>query len=468
MKSLQLRFFVVVWLFVVAAMVALATLLGRWSLLELERVSIETRVDRRIDSLSQPLIDAVTPIPATDSLAISTALAKITSADTNLLGAAVLAADGRVLGSSIPGLDAGALSLRGSDGVSYLRTISTGNATQRIMLAIPGRRFGGDNRVLAVVPVMRRELSTNLAVRRTPAEALSRRIVMALLVGSLLSAVVTALIARPLLGRVGALSRATAALREGKLDSRVEVHGDDEVAELGRSFNALAAELGASETQRRQMVTDVAHELRTPLTNIIGLVEAVRDGLRAPDDSLMIALQEEAGLLNQLVDDLRDLSLADAGELPLTLEPLVAIDEVRRAAMAFPALPGEAVLRVSDGDPAVVVRADRRRLGQIIRNLIQNARRYSPDGGTVTIGVTRADGRVRFTVADEGIGIAPEHLPHLWERFYRVDGSRAKSTGGMGLGLALVNRLTEAQGGGVGVASEVGRGSTFWVELPVA
>lgn len=466
MKSLQLRFFVVVWLFVVAAMVALATLLGRWSLLELERISIETRVDRRIDSLSQPLVDAVTALGAADSLAISAALARITITDSNLVGAAVLANDGRVLGSSIPGLEAGALTLRGNEGVTYLRTITTGAATQRIMLAIPGRRFGPDNRTLVMVPVMRKEVSGIRGLARSPAEDLSRRIVIALVVGSLLSAVVTALIARPLLGRVGALSRATMALRQGKLDSRVDVRGNDEVAELGRSFNALAEELGASEAQRRQMVTDVAHELRTPLTNIIGLVEAVRDGLRTPDDSLMLALQEEAGLLNRLVDDLRDLSLADAGELPIALEVVAAPEEARRAAAAFPQVPGEASIVVVAGDDSLLVRSDRRRLGQILRNLIQNAIRYSPDGGTVRVAVTRSGNAVRFAVSDQGIGIAPDHLPHVWERFYRVDGSRAKSTGGMGLGLALVSRLAEAQGGVVGVESEVGRGSTFWVELP--
>ncbi|MEO7353474.1 MAG: ATP-binding protein, partial [Gemmatimonadales bacterium] len=319
---------------------------------------------------------------------------------------------------------------------------------------------------LVLIPALKSAVSSSRMAGRTPSEDLSHRIAIAVLVGSLLSALVTALIARPLLGRVGDLSRATAALREGKLDSRVVVRGNDEVAELGRSFNALAEELGASEAQRRQMVTDVAHELRTPLTNIIGLVEAVRDGLRAPDDSLMLALQEEAALLNQLVDDLRDLSLADAGELPLSLEMLHATEELRRTAAAFPAVPGESTIVVATADDDLTLRADRRRLGQILRNLVQNARRYSPDGGTVTLRASREGGMVRLAVADTGIGIAPEHLPHVWERFYRVDGSRAKSTGGMGLGLALVNRLATAQGGRVGVASEPGEGSTFWVELP--
>ncbi|MES2304907.1 MAG: ATP-binding protein [Gemmatimonadota bacterium] len=469
MKSLQLRFFVVVWLFVVAAMVALALLVGRWSITELERVSVETRIDRRLDSLTRSLIGAVEAVTPGDSVGVSAALGRITAADSMLLGGAVLDRDGRVLGTSIPDLAADALQLRGGGMVSYAQSVTKGSATQRIMVAISGHPFGTASapKTLVLIPALKRSVSSSRLSGRSPSEELSRRIAIAVLVGSLLSALVTALIARPLLGRVGALSRATAALREGKLDSRVEVRGDDEVAELGRSFNALAEELGASEAQRRQMVTDVAHELRTPLTNIIGLVEAVRDGLRAPDDSLMLALQEEAGLLNQLVDDLRDLSLADAGELPLSLEALSAAEELRRTAAAFPPVPGEATIEVSVGEDGLTVRADRRRLGQILRNLVQNARRYSPDGGTVTLSASRVGEMVRLAVADTGIGIAPEHLPHVWERFYRVDGSRAKSTGGMGLGLALVSRLAAAQGGRVGVVSEAGRGSTFWVELPL-
>lgn len=468
MKSLQLRFFVVVWLFVVTAMVALAALLGRWSLTALERVSVETRIDRRIDALSQQLIDAAVQVPVGDSLALSTKLGQQTTGDTTLLGAVVLSASGRVLGSSIPGLMPDAFAVMPNGAVTFQRSVTSASGTQRTVLAFQGRRFDrhGEQQILVLVPVVRSASADLRLASADPSRDLSDRIVIALLVGSLLSAVVTALIARPLLGRVGALSRATAALREGKLDSRVVVQGNDEVANLGRSFNALAEELGASESQRRQLVTDVAHELRTPLTNIIGLIEAVRDGLRTADDSLMQALQEEAGLLNQLVDDLRDLSLADAGELPLNLEPLIAIDEIRRAAAAFPLVPGEAGIVVATADASVVVRADRRRLGQILRNLVQNARRYSPDGGTITLAVLRDGGRVRFSVTDQGIGIAAEHLPHVWQRFYRVDGSRAKSTGGMGLGLALVSRLAEAQGGSVGVASELGRGSSFWVELP--
>ncbi|MEP6591480.1 MAG: ATP-binding protein [Gemmatimonadota bacterium] len=468
MRSLRLRFFVVVWLFVVAAMVALAALLGKWSLTEIDRIAVETRVDRRIDSLARPLRDALEALPLGDSVALSAALARVTRGDTTLLGAAVLDAQGRVLGSSIPGLTAGALTLMPGGAASFRQSVAANGVTRRVLLAIPGHSFerAGMQNTLVLIPALRSAAMTSRISGRSPSDDLSRRIVIAVLVGSLLSAVVTLLIARPLLGRVEELSRATAALREGKLDSRVPVRGNDEVADLGRSFNELASSLEASEAQRRRMVTDVAHELRTPLTNIIGLLEAARDGIQPIDDAVLGALREEAASLNHLVDDLRDLSLADAGELTLALESLDAGAAARAAVAAFPVQPDAARIVVEASSPALQVVADRRRLGQVLRNLLQNARRHAPVDSVIVLRVALASGRVRFEVIDQGEGIAAEHLPHLFERFYRVDPSRDKTTGGMGLGLALVQRLVEAQGGRVGVESQVGKGSTFWVTLP--
>lgn len=469
MKSLRLRFFVVVWLFVVTALVVLGTLLGRWTTVEMARISMETRSSRAELTVDSRLLDSVAAHVGEDSVALSTALRRLVPRDSMRMGAVVFTREGRVAGGALDTAFAASVSL-GRDGEAMIgRDMQRDGGRQMIRMAIPSYAVGSAGHRLVVVPALRTSsTSIEREVSGARPQSFPRRVAIAVLVGSILSAIVTALIAQPLLGRVGELSRATAALRRGDHAARVAVRGDDEIAELGHAFNALSEDLGASETQRRRMVADVAHELRTPLTNIIGLLEAARDGLQPIDDRVLLALHEEASLLNRLVDDLRDLALADAGELPLALEALPALAEANRAAAAFPALPGEAQIVVTADAPDLLVRADAQRLGQVLRNLLQNARRHSPDGGTVALRVTPADAMVRFTVADHGPGIAPEHLSHLWERFYRIDASRAKATGGMGLGLALVARLTEAMGGTVGVESTVGEGSSFRIDLPAA
>ena len=471
MTSLRLRFFLVVWPLVVIAMIILGLDLGRWTRVELQRVSTEVKMSRDVDTTAHTLLAAVMAADR-DSAAVSAALGHITASDTMLLGAVVLDARGRVLGSSIPGLEPGAVTLDSASGASWTRTLVENGSTGRMLIkmsTIPIDSGATGQRLLALVPAARGlgTLTTTANVStEDSSRALSRRILMAILVGSLLSALATALIAQPLLGRVGELSRATLALRSGNLDARVTTKGHDELANLGRAFNEMAEGLQASEAQRRRMITDIAHELRTPLTNIIGSIETVKDGLREPDARFIAALQEESALLNRLVDDLRDLSLADAGELPLTLQTLVAGEEARRAVDAFPMGPGVPRVVLVLEDATVTVRADRERLGQVLRNLIQNARTYSGAESTVIVRVGARGERTVIAVQDEGVGIASEHLAHVWDRFYRVDGSRTKETGGMGLGLALVARLVEAPGGAVGVSSVVGEGSTFEVVLP--
>jgi two-component system sensor histidine kinase BaeS len=226
----------------------------------------------------------------------------------------------------------------------------------------------------------------------------------------------------------------------------------------------MAAGLEASERQRRQMVNDVAHELRTPLTNLIALVAAARDGLRPADDELLATLADEAGFLNRLVDDLRDLALADAGDLVLQRASVDVVQEARRAVASFAGAPRGVTVRLS-GDIDTAAVADARRLGQVLRNLIQNAVTHSPDGGKVLVAVTGDAERVTIEVTDRGPGIGPEHLPHIWERFFRVDPSRSRATGGMGLGLSVARRLVEAMGGTIAVESEVGKGSRFTIKL---
>jgi len=263
---------------------------------------------------------------------------------------------------------------------------------------------------------------------------------------------------------VGELTAAARRMREGDLDVRVSLRGDDEIAGLGRAFNEMADRLARNERTKRQMVSDVAHELRSPVTNLRCGIEAIQDGLVAPEPGRIDGLHAETLLLQRLITDLEDLSLAEAGGLSL----VPAAVDVAAAAVdrALGADTGGAPVTISIDQDARFVRADPDRLEQMLRNLIGNARRHTPPHGAIQVSATRRDAGVRIVVRDTGSAIAPVHLPHVFERFYRADPSRTRATGGAGLGLAIVRRLAEAQGGSVTVDSEgEGKGSTFTIQL---
>ena len=292
-----------------------------------------------------------------------------------------------------------------------------------------------------------------------------RAIAIALLVAVVASIVLARSIARPLV----ALRNAAQEIAAGNLNVRVPVTGAGELAVLSRSFNALVAEIERTENLRRQMVGDVAHELRSPLTNLIGQIEAIQDGFLEPGDA-MKSIHDEARGLARLVDDLRDLSLADAGQLALDLRSMSVRDAVehtvRNAKRAGLAQRVDVVSEVPSDVPNAF--ADPVRVRQILQNLTENAIRCSTDGAVVHIGAIATDTTVQISVRDDGCGISAEELPKIFERFYRIDQSRARSTGGAGLGLAIVKQLTELQGGSVSVDSDAGVGSRFYVTLPRA
>lgn len=499
-RSLRWRFFVVVWVLLVAGLVGLGTLLGRWSKVELNRVSSEARVERRIDDASRELAAAALLSADADSLELSQALAAVVSRDSLVLGAFVSDASGRIVASALPGVAPGELTVGSEGGFELHRDVTDNGRRMLVRVAGTGHlldpRDSLDPRYLGVIPSVRAGLRLNDPVlpgdgRRAtgvegsfepaPGSVLAARIRTALIIGSILAAIVTLAISRPLLGRVGELSRATDRLRGGDLGARVNPSGGDELGRLGASFNAMAERLEASETQRRQMVTDVAHELRTPLTNLVALLEAARDGVRPVDDELLAILQDETALLNRLVDDLRDLALADAGELTVAREPVDVAASVRRAVAAFDA--GHGVVLDLPAEPVIAI-ADARRLGQVLRNLVRNAVTHSPEPGSVRVVVRLAASvppgaahpggdmtpsnlrsPISVLVEDHGPGIPADQLDRIWERFYRVDPSRSRATGGMGLGLPVARRLVEAMGGEIRVESEVGQGSRFTVEF---
>jgi two-component system, OmpR family, sensor histidine kinase BaeS len=243
----------------------------------------------------------------------------------------------------------------------------------------------------------------------------------------------------------------------------------DEIGALADAFNDMSRRRQRAEAQRRAMVRDIAHELRTPLSNIRSWLEASEDGLAPPvtDPELTSSLLAEALQLQHIVDDLQDLADADAGTLRLDRRTVRVEDLVRQVVAAHRGSADAAgvTLRAA-GDCAAQIDADPVRIAQTLTNLVTNAIRYTPPGGTVTVGADVEPDHVVLTVTDTGRGISTEDLPYVFDRFWRADPSRNRDTGGSGLGLAIVRNLVEAHGGTVGATSEPGRGSTFTVRLP--
>lgn len=298
------------------------------------------------------------------------------------------------------------------------------------------------------------------------------RIRNAIWTGTLVAAGIGVLVAlwlaRRIVKPVADLTDASKAIAGGSAPPQVPVAGRDEIAELGRAFNRMAERLAADEEQRRRLFAGIAHELRTPLSVIQGTLEGMLDHVLEPTPERIAGLHSETLLLQRLIRDLRDLALAQAGQLQLHRKIVDIAGVVRESLEALAPLADEraVALRVEIPDGLPPVEADPDRLRQVVQNLVENALRHTPQRGEVRLRL-RADGGLMYLiVADTGSGIAADDLPHIFEHFYRADRSRARSSGGMGLGLAIVKSLVKAHGGGVAVESTVGAGSTFTVTLP--
>ncbi|MCJ7509556.1 MAG: ATP-binding protein [Dehalococcoidia bacterium] len=288
------------------------------------------------------------------------------------------------------------------------------------------------------------------------------------LLGVAVAAVATLLLSRRILRPVESLAQAARALSRGDFSQRVDVRSKDEFGELAKTFNSMAEDLERTEQLRRNLVADVAHELRTPLSNIQGHLEAIRDGLLPPEPATFDSIYEEVLLLARLVEDLQELTLAEAGQLTLVRQSADVVEIVRRAVAAAqpPAEAKGLTLETNLPDGQATAEVDPERIGQVLRNLLSNAITHTSEGGRITVDLKDKDDELRIGVADTGDGIPPEDLPYVFERFYRADPSRVRATGGAGLGLTIARRLVQAHGGTIGVESEVGKGSRFTFILP--
>jgi signal transduction histidine kinase len=281
------------------------------------------------------------------------------------------------------------------------------------------------------------------------------------------SMVVTARIAGPI-RRLASASRQIAA---GRYSARVTAEGPGELAEMAAGFNEMAGALESTERRRLELIGDVAHELRTPVATLEGYLEGLLDGVVQPGEETWARLHNEAGRLRRLIDDLQELSRAEAGQFSLHLRPLQPLPIVQTVINRLAPLFEEKGISLTLDSPGEVptVYADPDRLDQVLSNLLTNALRYTPACGKVSIRVENLSALVHFAVADTGIGIAPEHLSHLFERFYRVDRSRSRALGGSGIGLTIAKALVEAMGGQIWAESPgPGKGATFTFQVPVA
>jgi two-component system sensor histidine kinase BaeS len=288
----------------------------------------------------------------------------------------------------------------------------------------------------------------------------------AALIALLLGLVLARAIGRPL----RELTTAIRSMSRGNLRQKVAVRSHDELGELTLAFNQMSDDVERATALRRQMTADIAHELRTPLTVISGYLESLRDGILPPTQERLDTLYEESQHLARLVEDLRTLSLADAGELSLHRQPTAPRDLLDRLAQVYhpQAVQQEVQIGIEVEHDLPEIEIDPDRMQQVLSNLVSNALRYTPSGGQIALLARRADSaHLQLIVRDSGAGIAAQDLPRVFERFYRGDPSRQEE-GASGLGLAIARSIVELHGGTISVASAgAGQGSTFTVELPV-
>ncbi len=287
-------------------------------------------------------------------------------------------------------------------------------------------------------------------------------IIVALFLGILLARSIT----RP----IRELTKATHAMADGNLNQKVNVRSRDEIGELAASFNKMSSDLSRSFNLRKQMTADIAHELRTPLSLIIGHAEGVHDGVLEPNHENFEIIREEAERLEHLVNDLRTLSLADAGELSVDFQPVDINDLMSDVYTHYISLFNQHRITLNLKPAPVILTAnlDPSRFAQVLNNILDNALRYTPEGGSVEMETVLAKDKIQISIQDNGEGVTPEIAAHLFDRFYRADEARNRNDGGSGLGLAIAKSIIEMHNGKIWAESEKGKGLRMVIELPTS
>jgi len=293
--------------------------------------------------------------------------------------------------------------------------------------------------------------------------------IAAFIIAGILSILISRKITKPLIS----ITNASQEIAKGNYNQRVQVTADngDELAQLGHSFNRMAAQLEQTENMRRQLIGDISHELRTPLTAIKGSMEGLIDGVLTSDETTFMHIYREADRLQRLVEDLQELSRVEGDAFKINKED-INVDKLLHDALApllntFNKKGVQVSIHSEKNLPSVMVNHDR--IIQVIQNLLGNALQFTPENGTIEINAKKVDAFVHISVRDNGAGIKADHLPHIFERFYRADRSRSRQNGGgSGIGLTIAQSLVEAHGGKIWADSKgEGRGSTFTFTLPV-
>ena len=297
-----------------------------------------------------------------------------------------------------------------------------------------------------------------------------RSLIRNALIAVLLSIIVGGVVARSLIQPLQALTRAARAIAQGDLNQTVQIESQDELGELGYAFNQMSADLHREQHARHQMSADIAHELRTPVSIIMGHCEAVKDGVLPADLVSFNIVHDESIRLNRLISELHTLTLAEAGELRLNRRPIEVIALLERVKQVYypQAASQGVVLGVSAESKLPTFHADPDRMAQLLDNLVSNALRYTPEGGKIELTAQMVGKVLEIRVKDSGSGIAPDALPHIFERFYQVDRSRQRMGGGSGLGLAIVQSLVKQHGGMISAESQLGQGTVFIMRFPLA
>jgi signal transduction histidine kinase len=293
---------------------------------------------------------------------------------------------------------------------------------------------------------------------------------------ALVAAVIASIfISRQVVGPIQKMTHASQLIAEGDYGKRLDISGNvdqvDELDQLALTFNQMADKLEKTEAMRRRLIGDVSHELRTPLTAIKGYMEGLIDGVLPPDPETYQQVYREADRLQRLVNDLQELSRVEAGAYPLKIEPVSVYQLVEQVVQHLGHQFQEKGVQLDTNLPPDLpfVAADNDRILQVLTNLVGNAMQYTPSGGKATITAERLKNEIQISVIDTGIGISPENLPLIFTRFYRADKSRARTSGGSGIGLTIAQALVFAHGGRIWAGSQgEGKGSSFHFTLPIS